>query len=143
MIRAVLDPGVLLSALLSRSGGPAHLVGEWLRGGFELVVCPTLLGEVDDVLGRPYFRERLSRESSEAYVHLLRRFADVRPDPEVEAGLTPDPDDDYLVALSRDAPAHVLVSGDSHLVDLTRPLPPILTPRAFLEALEDPSGLEL
>ncbi len=51
-------------------------------------------------------------------------------------GLTADPDDDYLVALARAAGADYLVSGDRHLLELTDPEPPVLTPREFLALLE-------
>ncbi len=51
----------------------------------------------------------------------------------VAPGLTPDPKDDYLVALARSAAAHFLVSGDPHLTELVNPRPPVLTPRAFLD----------
>jgi hypothetical protein len=37
-VRAVLDPNVLIAALLSPTGAPAQLVGRWLGGEFELVV---------------------------------------------------------------------------------------------------------
>ena len=53
----------------------------------------------------------------------------------VTAGLTPDPGDDYLVALARAAKVHVLVSGDPHLSELKQARPPVLTPRAFLRRL--------
>lgn len=49
--------------------------------------------------------------------------------------LSPDPDDDYLIALARVAGADYLVSGDRHLLDLADPDPPVLTPRQFLRLL--------
>jgi hypothetical protein len=36
-------------------------------------------------------------------------------DPPTPASLSPDPDDDYLIALARAGKAHVIVSGDAHL----------------------------
>jgi predicted nucleic acid-binding protein len=42
-VRAVLDPNILIAALLSPAGAPAQLVGRWLGGAFELVVSETLL----------------------------------------------------------------------------------------------------
>jgi predicted nucleic acid-binding protein len=50
--------------------------------------------------------------------------------------VSPDPDDDYLIALARVAGADYLISGDRHLLDLTDPDPPVLTPRQFLDLLE-------
>jgi predicted nucleic acid-binding protein len=47
-----------------------------------------------------------------------------------------DPKDDYLVALARAGGAHVIVTGDRHLLDMDELRPPALEPRAFLAVLE-------
>lgn len=143
MYRAVLDPGVLIASLLSRSGAPAQILLSWIRGGFELVVSPKLLNELKDVLLRPRFRKYVTVDEVGAYLALLERRATVLADPEPHPGLTPDPGDDYLVSLARAAAAHFLVSGDVHLTGLRRPQPPILTPRAFLSRLEKGDGSEV
>jgi predicted nucleic acid-binding protein len=57
-------------------------------------------------------------------------------DPAALLGASPDPDDDYLIALARAANADYLVSGDRHLLDLEAPDPPVLTPRQFLDLLD-------
>jgi uncharacterized protein len=99
------------------------------------VACPALLAELERVLLRPKFRAYVTPQEVRAYVALLRRLVPLESDPEVTAGLTPDPGDDYLVALARAAKAHFLVSGDPHLTELKRAHPPVLTPRAFLRRL--------
>ncbi len=139
MFRAVLDPGVLIAALLSPKGTPAQIVRRWVAGDFELVVSPLLLDELQRVLKRDKFRRYLSLEEAEEYVALFQRFALVAPDPPPEPGLTPDPGDDYLVSLARAAGAQFLVSGDAHLTGLDDPRPPVLTPRDFLTLLKTPS----
>jgi uncharacterized protein len=55
-------------------------------------------------------------------------------DPSTRSDLTPDPGDDYLVALAQKADAQYIVSGDAHLTELADPSPPVLTPLEFLEA---------
>ncbi|MFX8385659.1 PIN domain-containing protein, partial [Acinetobacter baumannii] len=45
MIRAVLDPGVLVAALLSSQGAPAQLLRLLVKGHFQLVLSPKLLEE--------------------------------------------------------------------------------------------------
>jgi uncharacterized protein len=107
----------------------------WLEGSFELIVCPLLLAELEKVLLRPKFRPYVTAREARVYIALLRRLASVEPDPEITAGLTPDPGDDYLVALSRAATAHFLVSGDPHLTELKQAVPAVLTPRTFLRRL--------
>ncbi len=131
MLRVVVDPGVLVSALISPSGPPADLRRAWREGLFELVVSPALLDELGRVLRRDRFRRYVSLEEAARYVAALERDADVVADPaSVPPGLAPDPADAYLVALSRAAGA-VLVSGDAHLVGL----PGVLTPRELADAL--------
>jgi putative PIN family toxin of toxin-antitoxin system len=133
--RAVLDPGVLIAALLSPSGAPAELLRRWRAGDYELVASPQLLAELERVLLRPKFRQYCTTEEAQAYVAWLRHFATLTQDPPLEAGLTPDPSDDYLVSLARFAQADFLVSGDPHLTELPSPQPPVLNPRAFLDRL--------
>ncbi len=140
MYRAVLDPGALIAALLSRSGAPAQVLLSWIRGGFELVVSPRLLNELRVALLRPKFRKYVALEEVYAYLDLLEHGAYMVIDPEPQPGLTPDPGDDFLITLARAAAAHFLISGDAHLTGLRRSQPPILTPRAFLSTLEKTDG---
>jgi uncharacterized protein len=138
MLRVVLDANVLVSGLISSRGAPATLLRRWLAGWFELVVSPALLAEVERALGYPKLRSVVSRDEAEAFVVGLRRSAVVvdDPGPAATASVPADPGDDYLVALARAAGAHVLVSGDQHLLGLAEPDPPVVTPREFLERLE-------
>ncbi|WP_253665326.1 PIN domain-containing protein [Thermus scotoductus] len=78
----------------------------------------------------------MSLEEVQDYLAFLIRWGEVVPDPPETPGLSPDPRDDYLVALARASRARVLVSGDRHLLGLAHPEPPVLSPRAFLELLE-------
>jgi putative PIN family toxin of toxin-antitoxin system len=135
MYRVVLDPGVLIAALLSSKGAPAELLRRWLEGDYELIVSPKLLAELERVLPRPKFRKYFSEEEAREYVGLFRRLATLLLDPPEERSLTPDPGDDYLVSLARAAQVHFLVSGDPHLTELSDPQPTVLTPRAFLKKL--------
>jgi len=126
---------VLVSGLISARGAPRSLILLWLEGSFELITCPALLAELERVFLRPKFRSYVTVHEVRGYVALLGRLTSVEPDPEVSAGLTPDPGDDYLVALARAAGAYVLVSGDPHLTELKQARPPVLTPRMFLRKL--------
>ncbi|HXF57959.1 MAG TPA: putative toxin-antitoxin system toxin component, PIN family [Actinomycetota bacterium] len=135
MPAAVLDPGVLVAALISPGGAPARLLLAWFEGYFELVVSPRLLEELERVLRRTKFRRYVTAAEVTEYVELLARRAVVVHDPAAAPPVTPDPGDDYLVALARAARADVLVSGDIHLTGLEDPEPPVLTPRRFLDQL--------
>ncbi len=57
---AVVDPNVLVSALISTGGPPRQIVSAWVEGRFDLLVSPELLTELGDVLARPKFRRWVS-----------------------------------------------------------------------------------
>lgn len=134
-MRAVLDTNVLVSALISPGGPSAALLLELRAGAFELVVSPTLLGELREVLGREKFRRYVTEAEVVGYVDLIGHAATILDDPAPSARpLSADPDDEYLVDLARAAAADVLVSGDAHLLDLRNRLP-VMTPAEFLATL--------
>jgi putative PIN family toxin of toxin-antitoxin system len=134
--RAVLDSNILISALLSPPGAPARLVAHWLAGEFELVVSERLLTELERALAYPKLRARISADDATAFVEFLRESADIAADPtEAHPAGSPDPGDDYLIALAAASKA-VLVSGDRHLLGLRDRLS-ILAAQAFLEALAE------
>jgi putative PIN family toxin of toxin-antitoxin system len=137
-VRAVLDPNVLISALLSRRGAPAEILVRWHGGEFELVVSEALLAEPTRALGYPKLSARIPEVDAGAFVASLRESAVLALDPEDPPARSSDAGDDYLLALAEQERA-VLVSGDRHLLDL-RDRFPISAPRAFLEALPDPES---
>lgn len=135
-MRAVLDPNFLVSALISQRGGaPDRIVRAWREGAFELVVSPALIAELTDVLARPKCARQAADGRAEAYVAAIAGDAMQIPDPPDPPPVSPDPGDDYLIALARAAHADVIVSGDRHLTELADPTPPVLTPRQFAEQL--------
>ena len=132
-MRAVVDPGVLVSAALSPSGTPAKLIEAARAGQLALVVSALLVGELDDVLGR----ERIAVRLDTGALGQLRRVLAEAPlveDPAVEA-ISRDPTDDYLIALARASGADCLISGDKDLVSLVDLDPPVLTPTQALDRL--------
>lgn len=138
MIKAVVDPGVLISAAITPAGGPpARLVDLLISGEIEveMVACPMLLAALEGVLARPKFARYTDDHLRGIFVAAIREAAIMVPDPDPIPSLTRDPDDDYIVALARAAGADVIVSGDLDLVELADPSPPVLMPRDFLERL--------
>lgn len=55
MARVVVDPNVLVAALISPRGAPAALYGALAGGRFELIASPLLLAELERVLSREKF----------------------------------------------------------------------------------------
>jgi putative PIN family toxin of toxin-antitoxin system len=118
-MRAVLDTNTIVSGILWR--GPPRAVLEAARDGrLVLFTSNELLLELFDVLSRPKFHSRLQVVDM-TVDQLVTGFCSlatiVRPAtivPVVEA----DPDDDAVLACAASAGAEVIVSGDSHLLEL-------------------------
>lgn len=137
MARVVLDPGVIVSALLNPEGPPGRLLDAWIDGAFDLVVSPHLLEELRDVLSRPKLATRLDSGVVGEILRLLPEAAiTVRDGPPV--AVCRDPDDDYLVALAL-ATGSLLVSGDNDLLTVQVEQVVVLTPaEAVARALDRP-----
>ncbi len=123
----------MISALLSPQGAPAKLLTRWLAGEFELVVSELVLAELERALSYPKLRTRIEAREAAALVEWLRGSAVVGTDPSVSPRRSPDPDDDYLLALAEQERA-VLVSGDRHLLGLSGEFP-VYSARDFLQLL--------
>ena len=100
MLRVVIDPGVLIAALISPKGAPRALLQAWIEGAFELIVSSKLLRELERVLKREKFRSYVGLRAVSQYLGLPRRFATIAPEVELAQRLSPDPEDDYLLALA-------------------------------------------
>jgi uncharacterized protein len=119
--------------------GPGRLVTAWRDRRFVLVVSPLLLDELADVLGRPKFERWSSQGRAPAYIAALRARSELRSDaPSAQPIEVRDPDDHYLVALSREAEADYLVSVDRDLLDAELDLP-VVDPAVFVAGLHDPA----
>jgi len=105
-----------------------------MDGGFELIVSPLLLAELQRALAYPKLRKRIAAEDAARVVEWLGRSAAVTEDPAGTPPLrSPDPGDDYLLALAATARA-ALVTGDRHLLSLDTALP-IYAPAEFLRTI--------
>jgi hypothetical protein len=80
-VRAVLDPNVIISALLSPDGAPARAVRVSMHGEFELVVSPLLLEELGRALSYPKLRKRIEPEEAGRVVDCLGTAAAMATDP--------------------------------------------------------------
>lgn len=135
-MRAVLDPNIIISALLSSGGRPAQVLRAWRSGTFELVVSAALLDELERALAYSKLRERITQDETRDVIAWLKRAATIAADPEGEPpARSPDPGDDYLLGLAA-AERAALVSGDGHLLSLAGELP-ILSAADFLALLEE------
>lgn len=139
MLRVVFDVNVFLSAHLNPTGAPARLLQAAGAGRVRLLASPDLVAELDDVLHRPKFANRIDPAAADRMVLALRRTAEMHYPSSVVTPITRDSDDDYLVLLARLARADALVTGDRDLLDadLSHSDVRVITPRALLAVLED------
>lgn len=135
-MRVVLDTNIQLSALMVRGTPPDRLYEEWRHGRFQLASAEQQLEELRRVSRRPFFRERLTASEIGRMINDIRRLA-VICDPLPPVVVSPDPNDDFLLAIAQAAAADYLVTGDkSDLLALgahghTR----IVSPRAMVHIL--------
>jgi uncharacterized protein len=132
----VLDTNVLLSALVSSSSSPpARLLVLWRSHAFDLITSAEQIEEVSRVARYPKIRKRLGRALAGGLVNELRELAIVLEKlPKVAT--SPDPEDNYLLALAEAGQAQFLVTGDKQLLSLMRhKFTRIITPAALVELL--------
>lgn len=110
-MRLVIDTNVLISALLSGSSLPAHLVTLWREGGFDLLTSRPQLDELMRVTRYPKIRERLASALAGRLINELRSIAIVVESlPQVT--VCTDPHDNYVLAMAAAEDADFLVAGD-------------------------------
>lgn len=133
-MRVVVDPNVLVAAAIT-DGVSARLLDHWLTlRSFEIVVCPMLVAELRDVLGRDKFRRWITEQAAALVVGRIEHEAETWRDPVEILESTPDPKDDYLVALYHDADADALITGDADFAGLADELV-VMTPAELLARL--------
>ena len=110
-MRAVLDTNILISALIIQIGNPAAIYRAWREGRFTLLTCAEHLDELSGTLRKPSVAALIKPYKAGGLVNEIRKLAEmVHSLPYVCR--SPDPTDDYLLALSEAGGADYLVTGD-------------------------------
>jgi len=134
---AVVDTGVLVSALIRRQGTMGDVLRALRDGRFTAIYSTDILVEIIDVLGRPTFRNKYHIEPDDitAIINLLRLRGEVVT-PQRKIAACCDPKDDKFLEAALAGEADCIVSGDLDLLALT-PFEniPILRPAEFLARL--------
>ena len=134
-MRVFLDTNVLVSAYAAR--GLCADVMRLVLAEHELIVGQVVLEELERILtGKLHLPPELVQD----IISSLREHP-MQPKPE-SAGAIPvrDPDDVWVLASAMDAGADVLVTGDSHLLEIATEVQGlrIASPRDFWELLRNP-----
>jgi uncharacterized protein len=110
-MRVVLDTNILVSALIVQLGNPAAIYRAWQEGYFTLLTCAEQFDELRTTLHKPAIAERIKPYKAGSLVNEMKKLAEnIGPLPRVEH--SPDPTDDFLLALSEVGKADYLVTGD-------------------------------
>ncbi len=110
-MRVVLDINILVSALIAPSGKPAAIYNAWEQGKFTLLTCPEHLEELRATLQKPRVADLIKPFKAGRLVNQIKKLAeDVGQLPHVER--SPDPGDDFLLAMGKVGRADYLVTGD-------------------------------
>ena len=119
-MRVVLDTNLIISALIAPSGKPAAIIDAWLDGNFTLLTCAEHVNELRVTLQKPRIAELVKPYKAGRLVNQIKNLAEnISPLPHVER--SPDPTDDFLLALCEGGKADYLVTGDkSGLLALDR-----------------------
>jgi putative PIN family toxin of toxin-antitoxin system len=118
-VRVTADTNIAVSGLLWH--GPPRDVLEAARAGdLQLFTTAALLAELQDVLARPKFAERLKRAGVTAHELVVgyAALATVVQPASIEPVVAEDPDDDAVLACAVACQAEVIASGDSQLLQL-------------------------
>jgi len=99
-VLVVLDTNVLVSALLSPASASASLVTLWQRGRFALLSTPEQIDELNRVTRYPKIRQRLNTALAGRLINDIRNLATLVMPPLPEVLVSPDPYDNYLLAMA-------------------------------------------
>jgi len=136
-MRAVIDTGVFVSALIRKQGTVGDVLRALRDGRFTAIYTTDIVVEIIDVLGREKFRAKYHIEPDDitTLVNLIRLRGElVTPTKKVTA--CRDPKDDKFLEAALVAKADCIVSGDADLLVLN-PFEDIsiLRPSEFLARL--------
>jgi putative PIN family toxin of toxin-antitoxin system len=110
-MRLILDTNVLIAALITRDTPPDALYRAWRDGAFTLVTSELQLEEFRAVTRRESVRLRLHPAEAGRMVNDLRSLA-VLAEPLERLDISPDPYDNFLLAMAQASRADALVTGD-------------------------------
>ena len=91
------------SALVTPGGTASHVVAAGVAGRFEYLLCPRLVGELVDVVGRLKIARVVAEEQPKQFVAAIAAAGLEVDDPARIPAVSRDPDDDYLFACRRGA----------------------------------------
>ncbi|RDE49974.1 MAG: putative toxin-antitoxin system toxin component, PIN family [Candidatus Accumulibacter meliphilus] len=110
-MRLILDTNILIAALITRGTPPDQMYKAWRDGQFTLITSELQIEEIRRVTRRDGIRFRIHPAEAGRLVKDLRRLAaTIENLPTID--ISPDPYDNFLLAMAQAGQADVLVTGD-------------------------------
>src|SRR6185436_15683888 len=136
-MRAVIDTGVFVSALIRKQGTTGDVLRALRGGRFTAIYTTDMMVEIIDVLGRARFRTKYHIEPDDitALVNLIRLRGELVT-PARQLMVCRDPKDNKFLEAALATQTDCIVSGDGDLLHMTSfEEIPILRPAEFLARL--------
>jgi putative PIN family toxin of toxin-antitoxin system len=117
--KIVLDTNVLVSGVIA-SGYSAAILDAIRSEEIKLVTSAHMLEEFSEVITRRRITRKYPQaaENAEILLDFLRAFAILAPGVPEPHAISPDRDDDFVLACALDEQVDCIVSGDPHLLGL-------------------------
>jgi len=131
MLKAVIDTNIWISALL-KSSLTRPILEAFAAGKFIPVISVKLLKELLDTLSKSEIKKLLHPDESKELIALIDEKS-VKREPTIEVNACRDPEDNFILALSKASQAP-LVTLDKDLLVLSKEFN-IISPKEFLQLL--------
>ena len=115
--RVVMDTNIVVSAAISLDGAPANIFELFLGKRILNYTSPKIIEEAEEVLSRPFFKERISDEYRKFILESFKLYSVVINPAFNEHGVVGDEDDDKFINCALTANADI-ISGDAKLQKL-------------------------
>lgn len=136
-MKIVLDTNVLVSGLISQGSPPGDLIEVWRSGRFTLLISTAQLIEFRRVLGYERLQKYINQAQAKTLVETIVSVAEVLGDELPKVQLSPDPDDNVIIASAIVGEADMIVTGDKSDLLFLKEVEgiSILTPRQALKEI--------
>lgn len=136
-MRVTLDTNIVISGLISLDGPPARVLDMWVEGRISVSVSPALVEETLNVITRAKFKSLGTVDERHHIIKGLFERANIVLPADTITVIGSDDADNRVLECAVSAEVDVIVSGDSHLLDLdTYEGIPIITPAEFLRLVD-------
>jgi len=143
MHKVVIDTNQFISGIISKNGASAKLIDAWRKYRYILIMSDDIINEIKRVLEYPHIKKKYNISPSKilSLIELIKRESTVVSNfsPDI---IKDDPDDNKILGCAIMGNADYIVSGDKHLLKLTKYKNiKIITVNKFLELLDLTSSI--